>query len=121
MSGADHCFEAVGLPALQETAIEAVRPGGIVTLVGITPQASETRLLGQIITMSERKIRGSCYGSINPSRDYHLFLDLHRAGKLRLDELVTKRWRLEDINEAYQQMLSGEVARGVIVFQAGRS
>ena len=114
--GADHCFESVGLPALQETAIAAVRPGGIVTLVGITPQDSETKVLGQIITMSERKIRGSCYGSINPSRDFHLFLDLHQAGRLKLDELVTRRWRLDEINEAYAQMLTGDVARGVIVF-----
>lgn len=114
--GADHTFESVGIPALQETAIAAVRPGGICTLVGITPQDSETKFHGQVITMSERKIRGSLYGSINPARDFHLFLDLYMAGKLKLEELVTNRYRLEQINEAYASMLTGDVARGVIVF-----
>lgn len=114
--GADHTFESVGIPALQETAIEAVRPGGVCTLVGLTPQDSETRFLGQILTMTERKIRGSLYGSINPARDFHLFLDLYMAGKLKLEELVTNRYRLDQINEAYASMLTGDVARGVIVF-----
>jgi S-(hydroxymethyl)glutathione dehydrogenase/alcohol dehydrogenase len=114
--GADHTFESVGIPALQETAIAAVRPGGICTLVGITPQDSETKFLGGVITMSERKIRGSLYGSINPARDFHLFLDLYMAGKLKLEELVTNRYRLDQINEAYASMLTGDVARGVIVF-----
>lgn len=114
--GADHCFESVGIPALQETAIAAVRPGGIVTLVGITPQDSETKFMGGVMTMTERKIRGSLYGSINPSRDFHLFLDLYMAGKLKLEELVTNRYRLDQINAAYASMLTGDVARGVIVF-----
>ena len=114
--GADHCFESVGIPALQETAIAAVRPGGIVTLVGITPQGSGTTILGQVITCTERKIRGSFYGSVNPSRDFHQFLDLYQAGKLKLEELVTQRYRLDEINEGYASMLTGDVARGVIVF-----
>lgn len=114
--GADHTFESVGIPALQETAIAAVRPGGICTLVGLTPQDSETKFLGQVLTMTERKIRGSLYGSINPARDFHLFLDLYMVGKLKLEELVTNRYRLDQINEAYARMLTGDVARGVIVF-----
>ena len=77
--GADHCFESVGIPALQETAIEAVRPGGIVTLVGITPQDSDTTFKAQILTCTERKIRGCFYGSVNPSRDFHLLFDLYQG------------------------------------------
>ena len=71
--GADHCLESVGIPGLQETAIAAVRPGGTVTLVGITPQDAGTTILGQVITCSERKILGSFYGSINPARDFRCF------------------------------------------------
>ena len=114
--GADHSFESVGIPALQETAIEAVRPGGIVTLVGITPLGAGTTISGGIVTMTERKIRGSFYGSINPSRDFHMLLDLYQAGKLKLEELVTQRYRLDEINEAFAHMLTGDVARGVIVY-----
>ncbi len=114
--GADHCFESVGIPALQETALNATRPGGTLTLVGITPQGSGTTIPGDVVTVTERKIRGSFYGSINPNRDFHLLIDLYQAGKLKLEELVTRRYRLDQINEAYREMLTGEVARGVIEF-----
>ena len=114
--GADHTFESVGIPALQETAIEAVRPGGIVTLVGLTPVGSAATIDTNTMTVTERKVRGSFYGSINPSRDFHMLLDLYQAGKLKLEELVTQRYRLDQINEAYASMLTGDVARGVIVF-----
>lgn len=114
--GADQAFESVGIPALQETALGAIRPGGALTLVGITPQGSGTTIPGDIVTVTERKIRGSFYGSVNPARDFYLFIDLYLAGKLKLAELVTRRWRLDQINEAYAEMLTGDVARGVIVF-----
>lgn len=114
--GADHVFESVGLPALQEQALDATRPGGMLTLVGLPPMGSATNLPGAIITRSEKTIRGSYYGTVNPHRDFPRFVDLYLAGKLKLDELVTRRYRLDQINEAYAAMLGGEVARGVIVF-----
>ena len=114
--GADHVFESVGLSALQETALDAVRPGGTLTLVGLTPVGTGTNLPGAIITRTEKVIRGSFYGSVSPRRDFPMFLELYKSGKLMLDELVTRRYRLDEINEAYQNMLTGNVARGVIVF-----
>ena len=70
------------------------------------------------VTCTERKIiRGSFYGSGQSARaTFPMFLDLYKSGKLMLDELVTRRYRLDEINEAYQNMLTGDVARGVIVF-----
>ncbi len=114
--GADHVFESVGLTALQEAAFEATRPGGTLTLVGLTPVGSNTNLPGAVITRTEKVIRGSFYGSVNPQRDFPLLLELYRSGKLKLDELVTGVYRLDQINEAYQKMLTGEVARGIIAF-----
>lgn len=114
--GADHVFESVGLTSLQETAFDATRPGGTLTLVGLTPVGSGTNLPGSVITRAEKVIRGSFYGSVLPQRDFPMFLDLYSRGKLMLDELVTRRYRLDEINEAYQDMLSGEVARGIITF-----
>ena len=114
--GADHVFESVGLPKLQEIALEAVRPGGMLTLVGLSPMGSGTNLPGAVITRTEKTIRGSYYGTVNPRRDFPLFVDLYVAGKLKLDELVTCKYSLDQINEAYQDMLTGEVARGIIVF-----
>jgi len=114
--GADHTFEAVGLPALQELAFAAARPGGTVVLEGLSPMGSNTNLPGAIITRTEKTIKGSYYGSVNPPRDFPLLLDLYMAGRLKLDELVSREYRLDQINGAFDAMLMGEVARGVIVF-----
>ena len=77
----------------------------------MTPVGSGTNLPGAVITRTEKVIRGSFYGSVHPQRDFPMFLDMYRNGKLMLDELVTRRYSLDEINEAYQHMLTGEVAR----------
>lgn len=114
--GADHAFEAVGIPKLQELALEVARPGGTIVLAGLSPMGSATNLPGAIITRQEKTIKGSYYGSVNPSRDFPMLLDLYMVGKLKLDELVSREYPLSQINQAYDAMLGGEVARGVIVF-----
>lgn len=114
--GADHSFEAVGIPKLQELALDAARPGGTIVLAGLSPMGSATNLPGAVITRQEKTIKGSYYGSVNPSRDFPMLLDLYMAGKLKLDELVSREYPLHQINDAYDAMLGGEVARGVIVF-----
>ncbi|MFN8375953.1 MAG: Zn-dependent alcohol dehydrogenase [Anaerolineae bacterium] len=114
--GADHVFEAVGIPSVQETALEAARPGGTLTLVGLSAMGTGTNLPGAVIVRQEKVIKGSYYGSVDARRDFPLFIDLYVAGKLQLDKLVSKHYRLDQINEAYAEMLKGEIARGVIVF-----
>jgi S-(hydroxymethyl)glutathione dehydrogenase/alcohol dehydrogenase len=114
--GADCVFEAVGLPALQEIGLGAARPGGQLVLAGLSPMGSGTNLPGAVITRQEKVIKGCYYGSINARRDFPLILELYAAGKLRLDELISRQFKLEQINDAFAAMLGGEVARGVIVF-----
>ncbi len=114
--GADYVFEAAGMPALQEVAFRALRPGGQLTLVGTAPDDSITGLPAAKITRSELTIRGSFYGSCNPQRDIPRLLNLYAAGKLKLGELITRTYRLEQINEAYADLVSGVLARGVIVY-----
>jgi S-(hydroxymethyl)glutathione dehydrogenase/alcohol dehydrogenase len=75
-----------------------------------------TNLPGAIITRQEKTVKGSYYGSVNPARDFPLMLDLYMAGKLKLDELVSREYRLDAINEAFTSMLTGQVARGIITF-----
>ncbi len=104
------------IPALQQEALRAIRPGGTVVLVGLSSVKESTNLSGAFIARQEKTIRGSYYGSVNARRDFPLFLDMYLAGKLNLDDLVTRRFRLDEINEAYRAMLEGEVARGLIVF-----
>jgi S-(hydroxymethyl)glutathione dehydrogenase/alcohol dehydrogenase len=114
--GADYAFEAVGLPSVQREALDAVRPGGTVILVGLSPVGESTDLSGALIARQEKTVRGSYYGSVSPRRDFPLFLDMYLAGQLNLNDLVSRRYALDEINEAYRAMLDGEVARGVIVF-----
>jgi S-(hydroxymethyl)glutathione dehydrogenase/alcohol dehydrogenase len=116
--GADFVFEAVGIPGLQETALEAVRPGGTLVIAGIAPMGSATNFPGAILARQEKRVVGSYYGSSYPRRDFPRLLDLYKAGKLKLDELISQTYPLEDINQAFQDMLSGENARGVILFDS---
>ena len=114
--GADYVFEAIGIPAVQEAAFEALRPGGTLVLVGAAPVGSSISLPPLTITLHEKRVIGSLYGSSNPRRDFPMLLDLYAAGKLKLDELISREYRLDEINEAFEAMLGGEVARGLIVF-----
>ncbi|MGD8586002.1 MAG: Zn-dependent alcohol dehydrogenase [Chloroflexota bacterium] len=114
--GADYAFEAVGIPAVQQEALGAVRPGGTLILVGLSPVGESTDLSGALIARQEKTVRGSYYGSVNARRDFPLFLEMYLAGKLDLDDLVSRRYGLDEINEAFRAMLDGEVARGLIVF-----
>lgn len=114
--GADYVFEAVGTPALQETALRAVRPGGTLVIAGIAPMGSNTNFPGAILARQEKRVVGSFYGSANPHRAFPMLLDLYMAGKFKLDELISSTYRLAEINTAFDDMLSGEIARGVILF-----
>ncbi|MCB9451599.1 MAG: Zn-dependent alcohol dehydrogenase [Anaerolineaceae bacterium] len=114
--GVDHAFEAVGIPALQELTFAAARPGGNVIFAGLSAMGTATNLPGAIITRQEKTIRGSYYGTVHAGRDFPLFIDLYQAGKLKLDELISQTYRLDEINAAYDTLLTGATARGVIVF-----
>ncbi len=114
--GADYVFEAIGIPAVQEQCIDAVRPGGMVVFVGLSAMGSSTNIPGSILARQEKIVTGSYYGTANTARDFPLFADLYRQGQLDLDRLISKTYTLDQINEAYADMLNGELARGVIVF-----
>lgn len=114
--GADYVFEAVGIPAVQEQALKAVRPGGTLVLEGLAPMGSETNLPGADITRRELTIKGSYYGSANTAHDFPLYADLYMNKKLDLDRLITKTYTLEEINMAYEELNEGKIARSVIVF-----
>jgi S-(hydroxymethyl)glutathione dehydrogenase/alcohol dehydrogenase len=114
--GADYVFEAIGLPSVQEQCLDCVRPGGLIVLAGISPMGSGTNFPGAVLARQEKTVTGSYYGSANPARDFPLFTELYQRGKLDLDRLVSRTYALEQINEAYADMLAGTVARGVLVF-----
>jgi NDMA-dependent alcohol dehydrogenase len=114
--GADYVFEAVGSPKLQEMCLDLTRPGGTIVFAGISPVGSSTNLPGAILTRQEKTVMGSYYGTAHPAEDFPKLGRLYLDGDLDLDLLVTKTYPLDEINEAYADMLAGHTARGVIVF-----
>ena len=112
--GADYAFDAAGVPALVARAYEALRRGGTLVCIGIPPVGAEVALPGAALPREEKVVTGSLYGSCRAQDDMPLVLDLYMAGRLDLDRLVTRTYRLDAINEAFADMNAGEVARGVI-------
>ena len=115
--GADAVFEAIGNPKVQEQCLDAARPGGQIIFSGLSPMGSQTNLPGSVLTRQEKTVKGSYYGSANPPLDFVQFANWYLEGKLPLDKLISHRYELDQINEAFADMLSGKVRRGVVVFR----
>lgn len=113
---ADYAFEVIGNPATIGQAYEMTRKGGSVVVVGLTRPDATLGIPAQALAFSEKRILGCFYGSIVPRVDMPRFLQWHDEGKLKLDELITETYRLDQINEAFADMEAGKNARGVIVF-----
>ncbi|MEX2245708.1 MAG: Zn-dependent alcohol dehydrogenase [Dehalococcoidia bacterium] len=113
--GADYAFEVIGLPAAITQAFDMVRRGGEAIVVGMSPFGSQVSVDATAF-LSEKVLRGCVYGSTRPRYDMPMILDLYMAGKLNLDDLVSRRYPLEGINDAFDALRAGEVARSVITF-----
>ena len=115
--GADVAFEVLGQQRTIEQTVEMTRRGGQAILVGI-PRLDVMLTLPAFLglVLQERTVKGCWYGSSDMRRDVPRFLDLYRSGKLRLDELVSRRIGLAEVNDAMAAMKAGEVARSVIVY-----
>ena len=114
--GVDYAFEVIGNPKTIVQAYNMVRAAGTAVIVGMAHHESEVSIPAQHLVSTERRLIGSFYGSCQPKVDMPKLLDLYAEGKLKLDELITRHYRLEQINEAFADMEAGENARGVIVF-----
>jgi S-(hydroxymethyl)glutathione dehydrogenase/alcohol dehydrogenase len=114
-AGVDHAFEAVGTSALVKQAILSLAIRGTATIVGVLPPEAVIEFPWMAIR-PECKVQTSRMGSNRFRWDIPLYLDFYRQGRLMLDEMVTKRGRLEDVNEAFRAMRAGEVARTVLTF-----
>jgi S-(hydroxymethyl)glutathione dehydrogenase/alcohol dehydrogenase len=115
---ADSALLTVGLaegPMIGE-ALDIVRKGGAVVLTAIASMADVTPTLPMFFfTLFQKRLLGSLYGEANPRADIPRLLSLYREGKLLLDEAVTAEYKLNDINEAYDDMLAGRNIRGVVI------
>jgi Zn-dependent alcohol dehydrogenase len=84
--------------------------------VGVPPKEARADVSQFDLVLQEKSLLGCMYGSTRPHHDMPRLLDLYASGKLPLDKLVTRRYPLAEINEAYDAMMRGEVARSVIVY-----
>jgi S-(hydroxymethyl)glutathione dehydrogenase/alcohol dehydrogenase len=113
--GVHYAFEAIGLveaPFVQS--ILCTRSRGITVWVGHAPLNTPVTIDARALIM-EKTVIASMYGTARPHIDFPRLLDLYRAGKLKLDELITRRFPLDGINEAFDVLSRGEVARSVLV------
>lgn len=114
--GVDYSFEAIGLSATIEQAFHMLRLGGTAVVIGIPRADAMVSLPAMLFPVGERRLIGSFFGSAQSRVDMPRILSLYRAGRVMLDELVTRTYRLEEVNEAFEDLEAGRNLRGVIVF-----
>jgi S-(hydroxymethyl)glutathione dehydrogenase/alcohol dehydrogenase len=112
--GADYVFDTVGMPETLAQALRLARKGGMVVLTGLSRTDARASFPLFPFVMQEKRLIGSVYGSGQPLRDIPRLVALHREGKLKLHELATPTYRLDEVNEALAALSSGEGARGII-------
>ena len=115
--GVHHAFEAIGLKSTAEDAFKMLRRGGAATIIGMIPPGVKVELNG-VDFLSEKKMQGSFMGSNRFPVDMPRYVDFYMQGRLKLDEMVSARLPLERVNDAFEEMKRGAVARSVIVFDA---
>jgi len=115
--GADKAIVTVGVvdSEVVTNAFNAIRKGGTVVVTGLAdPTKNTIELPGAILTLFEKRIQGSLFGSGDPFSDIPRMVELYQSGDLKLDELITTTYTLDQINEGYQVLLDGKNIRGVI-------
>jgi len=114
--GADFTFVAVGDARAVAQAADALAPGGTCVVIGVPATGATVPLDVRPLVTGERVIRGSSYGSARTREELPRLVELYRGGRLKIDELITRRYGLAGANEAFRALAAGELARGLIVF-----
>jgi NDMA-dependent alcohol dehydrogenase len=118
--GADKAIVTVGVTTGQHVAqaFSAIRKAGVVIVTGlgdITDQTGIPISVGEL-TLFAKEIKGAMFGDSNPHTDILKMLRLYQEGNLKLDEQITKRYTLDEVNQGYEDMHSGKNIRGVIIY-----
>ncbi|MCY1273518.1 S-(hydroxymethyl)glutathione dehydrogenase [compost metagenome] len=113
--GVDHSFECIGLKPTAEQAFGMLKRGGTATIIGMMKPGTKLEI-DPFQLLQERRIQGSIMGSNRFPVDLPALTDFYMQGRLKLDEMISQRLKLEEINVAFDEMRRGELARSVIVF-----
>ena len=117
--GADKAIVTVGVvdSAVVSSAFDAIRKGGTVVVTGLADPAKTTiQISGAMLTLFEKTIKGSLFGSGDPFHDIPKMVELYQSGDLKLDELITKTYTLDEVNQGYDDLVAGKNIRGVIKY-----
>jgi S-(hydroxymethyl)glutathione dehydrogenase/alcohol dehydrogenase len=114
-NGVDYAFECVGHPALIRTSIDALDWGGTCVLLGVPKLGTEASFVVNTL-YNDKSILGCRYGTARPHHDIPLFVELYKAGRLKLDELVSATYDVGDVQQALTDMHEGKLNRGVLSF-----
>jgi S-(hydroxymethyl)glutathione dehydrogenase/alcohol dehydrogenase len=113
--GVEYSFEAIGNKRAAEQAYECLDRGGTATIIGMIPVGQKIEIDGPSL-LGGKRLQGSAMGSNRFRRDMPRYIEFYMQGMLKLDEMITRRGRLEDVNEAFRAMKAGEVVRTVLMF-----
>src|SRR5260221_514898 len=114
--GPDYAFECVGSGELAAIAFRSIGRGGTAVVVGVAKPGDSTSVRTMTLPFEEKTLTGSYFGSCVPRIDFPRMLGLYQGGKLILDELITRRYPVDEAPQAFADLTSGRNARGVIVF-----
>jgi S-(hydroxymethyl)glutathione dehydrogenase/alcohol dehydrogenase len=112
--GADYVFDCIGLVDTCEQAIAMLAIGGTAVIVGLAPTGAMARFEPRALAEAEQRIFGSNYGSVRPALDFPFLADLYVSGRLKIDELITVRRPLEEVEDAFDDMIAGRVIRTIL-------
>jgi S-(hydroxymethyl)glutathione dehydrogenase/alcohol dehydrogenase len=118
--GADKALMTMGVVTQEavDAAFAVIRKGGTVVVTGLNKLEIPTvTISGSILTLFRKSIKGSLFGDCNPTTDIPKILGLYQAGDLKLDEIITRTYKLEEVNEGYDDLLAGKNVRGVMVHE----
>ncbi len=114
--GVDYSFECIGTKPTAAQAATMIRRGGTCVLVGVVPIGQALEFQGLDLVLQGKTITGSMMGSNRFRVDMPRYVDFYLDGRLKLDEMISARLRLDQVNTAFEKMKAGEVARSVIAF-----
>jgi S-(hydroxymethyl)glutathione dehydrogenase/alcohol dehydrogenase len=114
--GIDYSFEACGLEVTAEQSFQMLKRGGTATVIGLMPHGSKIEIDGPELVY-EKKIQGSNMGSNRFRVEMPRYVDFYLSGKLNLDDMVSRRITLEEVNDAFESLKRGDVARSVIILE----
>jgi S-(hydroxymethyl)glutathione dehydrogenase/alcohol dehydrogenase len=115
--GVDYAFDAIGKVELQAQTVQALCKNGTAVWVGVTPLTASERsvtLDSKVLTLWQKKVSGSLYGGASPFVMVPQLIKMYRAGKIKFDQLITKYYELDQINEAFVDMLAGKNICGCV-------